>query len=174
MDWYTGIFELIDTRSFTSIWYWIVVAVTWSSTSHYTLGVPFDMVTRARKTEEGAAQDDLEHLVMINCNRMLHILDVSGVWLVGIGFFVLTVLGLFGFFYKIQLAQAVFLLLAPLSVVAVLSTQNARLIWTRQTSGHALRAHLSRQRLINQVIGMVSIFITAFWGMWYNMNATVL
>ncbi|HBN30887.1 MAG TPA: component of SufBCD complex, partial [Rhodobacteraceae bacterium] len=128
MDWYTGIFELIDTRSFTSIWYWIVVAVTWSSTSHYTLGVPFDMVTRARKTEEGAAQDDLEHLVMINCNRMLHILDVSGVWLVGIGFFVLTVLGLFGFFYKIQLAQAVFLLLAPLSVVAVLSTQNARLI----------------------------------------------
>jgi len=174
LDWYTGILELIDTRSFTSIWYWIIVAVTWSSTSHYTLGVPFDMVTRARKTDGGPAQDDLEQLVMINCNRLVHIMDVSGVWLVGIGFFSLTVLGLFGFYYKIQLAQAVFLLLAPLSIVATLSAQNARLIRARQTNGHALRVHLSRQRLVNQVIGMVSIFITAFWGMWFNMNAAVL
>lgn len=174
MDWYTGVLEVIDTRSFTSIWYWIVVAVTWSSSSHYTLGVPFDMVTRARRAEGGPAQDDLEQLVAINCNRLVHIMDVSGLWVVGIGFFILTVLGLAGFFYKLQIGQAIFLLAAPLSLVMTLSVRNARIIKANQTSGHALRVHLSRQRFFNQVIGMISIFITAFWGMWHNMNATVL
>jgi hypothetical protein len=174
LDWYTGVLEVIDTRSFTSIWYWIVVAVTWSTTAHYTLGVPFDMVTRARRSGSEQAQKDLETLVMINCNRLVYIIEVSGLWVVGIGFFVLTFLGLFGFGYKVQIAQAIFLLIAPLGLVATISIRNARTIRARQTEGPALWASLGRQRFLNQVIGMVAIFITAFWGMWHNMHATVL
>lgn len=174
MDWYTGVLEVIDTRSFTSIWYWIIVAVTWSSTSHYTLGVPFDMVTRARRHETGPAQQDLENLVTITCNRLIHIVDVSGTWLVGLVFFVLTFLGLLGFYYNIEMGQAVFLIAAPLVIVALNSVRNARIIHARQTQGMALRAHLSRMRFGNQVLGMVSIMITALWGMWHNLNATVL
>ncbi len=45
----TLIFDLIDMRSFSNLWYWIALAVTWSSTSHWVLGVPFDMVLRARR-----------------------------------------------------------------------------------------------------------------------------
>jgi len=166
--------EIISTRSFTSIWYWLVVAVTWSSSRPYTLGVPFDMVTRARRTQGGAPQADLEGLVAINCNRIINIMDVSGAWVVGIGFFVLTILASLGFMYKIEFAQALFLLAAPLSLVAVIAVSNARKLQTRQTKGDALRAHLSRQRFFNQVIGMLSILVTAFWGMWHNLNATVL
>ena len=165
---------MIDMRSFTSIWYWIAVAVTWSTTAHLTMGVPFDAVTRAKRSQGGAAQEDLEVLVRVNCNRLVHIMDVSGPWLVGFLFFLLSMLFALGFWYKIEIAQAISLLIAPLSLVFVLSVRNARLIRANGTYGAALRAHLARQRFFNQVIGMIAIFITAFWGMWHNMNASVL
>lgn len=173
LDFYAGIIEVIDMRSFTSIWYWIIVAVTWSSTSHWTLGVPFDSVTRARR-HEGQAQLDLEALVRVNCNRLVHIMDVSGLLVVAGMACILSILAALGFWYKIEIAQAIFLLAGPLSIVALMSVRRARHIKSLQTAGIALRIQLGRQRLFNQIIGMVAIFITAFWGMWHNLSATVL
>lgn len=174
MDWYAGVIEVIDMRSFTSIWYWIVVAVVWSTTAHWTLGVPFDMVTHARRSQGGQAQQDLEALVRINVNRLIYIMDVSGHWVVAFVFFLLSALLILGFWYNVEIAQSLFLVLAPLSLVFVLSVRSARRIQTLGTFGQALRSHLGRQRLINQIIGLVAIFITAFWGMWHNLNASVL
>lgn len=173
MDWYTGVIEVIDMRSFTSIWYWIVVAVVWSTTAHWTLGVPFDMVTHARRAEGGQPQKDLEALTLINVNRLLYIMDVSGPWLVAFVFFLLSGLVALGFWYDIEIAQSVFLILAPLSLVFSLSVRSARKLNRLGIDGQALRKHLARQRLFNQVIGLVAIFITAFWGMWHNLNASV-
>ena len=174
MDWYAGVVEVIDMRSFTSIWYWIVVAVMWSSTAHWTMGVPFDAVTRARRAQGGAAQEDLETLVRVNCNRLVHIMDVSGPMVIAFLFFLLSILVILGFWYGIEIAQAVFLLLGPMSLVFILSVRHARNIRARGTHGNDLRSHLGRQRLVNQVIGLVSIFVTAFWGMWHNLGASVL
>ena len=56
MDWYNVIFELIDMRSFSNLWYWIVLAVLWSTASHWVLSVPFDMISRAKR-QGGAAQE---------------------------------------------------------------------------------------------------------------------
>jgi hypothetical protein len=47
--------EVIDLRSFSNLWYWIVLAILWSSLSHWTLGVPYHIVTRARRGDERAA-----------------------------------------------------------------------------------------------------------------------
>ncbi len=178
MDWYSNILEIIDTRSFTSIWYWIMLAVLWSTTAHWTLGVPYDVVTRARRAGGGkgggGAQADLETLVRVNCNRITHIMDVSGVWIVSLAFFLLTGLAILGFWYGIELAQAVFLIAAPWSVVAAMSVRHARAIRSRAEQGEALRRHIGRLRFYNQVIGLVSIFVTAFWGMWFNLSASVL
>ncbi len=174
MGWYTGVIEVIDMRSFTSIWYWIVVAVVWSTTAHWTMGVPFDAVTRARRSDGGAAQEELETLVNVKCNRLVHIIDVSGPLVVGLAFFLLTVLMILGFWYKIEIAQAVVLIAAPMSLVAFSSIHNAQEIKSSGIYGQALRTRLARIRFINQVIGLISIFITAFWGMWHNLNTTVL
>ena len=161
-------------RSFTSIWYWIVVAVVWSTTAHWTMGVTFDAVTRARRSDGGAAQEELETLVNVKCNRLVHIIDVSGPLVVGLAFFLLTVLMILGFWYKIEIAQAVVLIAAPMSLVAFSSIHNAQEIKSSGIYGQALRTRLARIRFINQVIGLISIFITAFWGMWHNLNTTVL
>ena len=61
MDLTDTILDVIDPRSFSSLWYWIVLAVAWSSASHWVLGVPFDVVTRARR-HGGQAALDLDDL----------------------------------------------------------------------------------------------------------------
>ncbi|APE43332.1 component of SufBCD complex [Sulfitobacter alexandrii] len=167
MDWYQTLFELIDMRSFSNLWFWIVLAVTWSTASHWVLGVPYDMVLRARRQGD-QAEVDLEDMVRINVNRLLFIAQVSGLWILGFGCFGLTMLVLLGFVYGMEFAQAVFLLAFPLSLIGLLSLSTARLIQAEESGGERLRRRLTRHRLYTQIIGMVSIFVTAIWGMYQN------
>ncbi len=169
MDLYSSIFELIDMRSFSNLWFWIALAVLWSSASHWVLGVPFDMVQRARRSG-GQAEQDLEDLVRINSNRLLFIARVSGLWILAFACFVLTGLLLLGFAYGLEIAQALFLLGFPMSVVGLISLSTARLIQLEDASGEHLRKRLTRHRLYVQLIGVVSIFVTALWGMYQNLS----
>ncbi|MEM7318258.1 MAG: component of SufBCD complex [Pseudomonadota bacterium] len=173
MDWYTSIFELIDMRSFSNLWFWIALAVVWSSASHWVLGVPYDMVVRAKRIG-GDAQQDLHDITRVNVNRLLYIADVSGIWLLAIISFTLTVLAMLGFYYSIEFAQALFLLGFPMSLVGLVNLKTARNIRAGQNEGDALARQLGRCRVITQVIGMISIFITALWGMYQNLALGVL
>ena len=49
MDFTQTLLDVIDFRSFSNLWFWIVLAVAWSTASHWVLGIPFDMVMRARR-----------------------------------------------------------------------------------------------------------------------------
>lgn len=169
MQWYETIFELIDLRSFSNLWYWIALAVMWSSASHYVIGVPFDLVVRAKRFG-GEAQQDLEDLVRINVNRITYISGVSGLWLMGIVSAILTMLTLLGFYYQIELCQAVFLLFLPMTLLGVLSLRTANRLQASMPQGEALRRALVRHRFWTQGLGIISIFVTAMWGMWQNMN----
>lgn len=156
-------------RSFSNLWFWIALAVLWSTASHWVLGVPYDMVLRARRNGEQAEQD-LEDLVRINTNRLLYIANVSGLGLLALGCFLLTALGVLGFFYRIEIAQALFLLGFPMSMVGLISLSTSRLIQEDDLRGEPLRRRLTRHRLYVQLIGMASIFVTALWGMYQNLS----
>lgn len=173
MDWTRLIFDLIDLRSFSNLWYWIALAVTWSSASHWVLGIPYDMVLRARRIG-GQAEADLEDIARVNVSRILYITGEAGVILLAMLAFALTSLALLGFVYKVEFAQAVFLIAAPLSVVGAMSIATARRIAAEADRGEALRRRLALHRTAVQVIGMISIFVTAFWGMLQNFNISVL
>ena len=155
-------------RSFSNLWFWIVLAVVWSTASHWVIGVPYDMVLRARRHGE-QAQIDLEDMVRIMVNRLMYIGQVSGLWLLGFGCFFMTMLALLGFVYGMEFAQAVLLLGLPLSVVGMLSMSTARLIQLEDAKGERLHKRLMRHRLYTQIIGMVAIFVTALWGMYQNL-----
>ncbi|WP_397541517.1 component of SufBCD complex [Roseovarius salis] len=174
MDWYDSIFELIDMRSFSNLWFWIMLAVVWSSTSHWVLGVPWDMVVRARRGKDARSVADLETMVKINTGRILYIARESGLLLAGFISFVLTVLCLLGFVYGNEFSQAVFLLLFPMTIVGLLSLASAHVIRRDALSGEALFRSMHRHRLMTQVVGMVSIFVTAMWGMLQNMTTGAL
>jgi hypothetical protein len=165
--------EVIDLRSFSNLWYWIALAALWSSVSHWVLGVPHDMIQRAKR-EGGQAQTDVEDLVRININRLLHMVD-SGAWvLVGLAAFWLSGLLVLAFYYDVEFAQAVVLLFAPLLLVVWVSVRSSRQIVAEGATGEALFRRLTTHRRVVQVIGMLSITVTAFYGTWQNINVSIL
>lgn len=168
MDIYGTVFEVIDMRSFSNLWYWIGLAVIWSTVSHWVIGVPFDLVLRARR-KGGQFTKDLETLVQINCNRLIYISDTAGLWIIGIGFGLITALALTGFVYGIEFSQALFLYVFPLSIVTLLSFSAARAIRNNALAGEDLQKKLGRHRLITQIIGMMAVFVTSMWGMYQNL-----
>lgn len=166
LDLYRTFNELIDMRSFSSLWYWIGLIVMWSVASHFILGVPYDLVTRARR-QGGEAEEDLRDVVRVQVNRLLLIDGSAGPWLLGGACFALTTLALLGFVYGVELAQAVFLMALPMSVVFTLSVRTARAI--RAADGEGLHPMLMQLRRMVQALGVLSIFVTALWGMYRNM-----
>lgn len=175
MHWYDIIFDLIDLRSFSNLWYWIALSVTWSSASHWVLGVPYDMVRRARKHGgEGPAQHDLEEILRVNVARMLYIVRGSGLMIVLFVSFLVTSLLVLAINYAVEFAQAVLCILLPMLLVTALSLKIAVRIETMEYHGTDLDSLLSRHRAVIQMIGMVAIFFTAVFGMYQNIMHGIL
>ncbi|MEF3047688.1 component of SufBCD complex [Pseudotabrizicola sp. L79] len=168
MKWYEMIFVLIDMRSFSNLWYWIALAVLWSTTSHWVMGVPYDMITRARR-KGGPAMEDLNAIARINAMRLLYISRHAGLWLLAFTSFLLTTLAILAFWQHVEFAQAVFLMLAPMVLIGWLSLRVALKIEEHDLSAEPLVSTLLRHRMVVQLIGMVSIFITSLFGMYQNM-----
>lgn len=109
---------ILDARSFTSIWYWMGLALIWSSVTRNALGIPATVVQRARHNEGGPRQELLDWLRLILPRWRMG--GTEGVLLsAGIGF-ALASLWVLGFRYGLQLAQALMVLLGPLVVLLVL------------------------------------------------------
>jgi hypothetical protein len=53
------LFQVFAAASFHSIWYWVLHVVVWTLACYRTLGVPHDMLLRARRLPEIAARVDL-------------------------------------------------------------------------------------------------------------------
>ncbi len=164
--------SLIDMRSFSNLWYWIALAVTWSPASHGVLGVPFDMVLRARR-RGGASAEALLDQTRISTERLLGIGREAGMVLAVVIPFVLSVLVVLGFGYDMEFAQALALILVPLAVVWLISLRAAaRLapVLAAAPRPEAVAEALTRHRFRIQLIGIAAITATAFWGMMQNLR----
>ena len=170
MDWTFAILTLIDLQTFTSFWYWLVVIVTWSIAGNWLIGVSFDMLFRARKC---APQElaDLEAMIDINVRRIVwtgQSLGIASAALIG---FFLCMLGTMGFFYGLELAQGLFILSAPLTLVVVVNVGLANQLHTTPLHGRDLVRRLFVVRLWTQVIAMISLFFTAVYGLYFAISA---
>ncbi|GAB4260505.1 MAG: hypothetical protein Kow0013_04070 [Pararhodobacter sp.] len=169
MNGYTSVFSLIDFGSFSNLWFWIAVAVAWSSATHFVIGVPFDMVQRARR-KGGQAMADLEAMAALQARRRVQILSSGGAWLVGFWAMALTSLAVLGFGYGHELAQALTLLLLPLTLVSALGVRFALRLTRTPLQGKALARALTLHRILIQTIGLTAILITTMWGTWHNLT----
>ncbi|WP_417257284.1 component of SufBCD complex [Celeribacter sp.] len=167
MNIWQTVLEVIDMRSFSNLWYWIALAVLWSTASHFVLGVPFDLAQKAQKLG-GERMQDLEDLVRINVNRLGSIAEISGLVIVAIASATLTMLFGLGVFYDVEFAQAVFLMAFPMTIIFYLNVRTAQRIQAEAPRGNDLVDTLRRHRFKTQLIGMLFIFITAMWGMYQN------
>lgn len=173
MDIYQTVLEVIDFRSFSNLWYWIALAVLWSSASRYVLGVPYEMIQRARR-HGGQHEADVEALLDINIRRFLGVSRTAAMPLFAFTGFVLSALTMLAFWYDVEFAQAIFFLAAPMVIVGWLTLRTSHAIEEQGLRGDAMYRRLLIHRRMVQGVGMVAIFVTALYGMYQNLNVSVI
>lgn len=168
MNFYQNILLLIEMNSFSNIWYWMILAVSWSLNSHFILGVPFDMVQRAGRRKDADLVPDLDAYAAQSIKRITIISERGGVAFSAAFFFCFIALAILGFGYAVELAQAVFLLLLPLNLVWLYTVRVAYRLHETQPKGAELISALKRHRMIVQGAGLVAITVTVLYGMVHN------
>jgi hypothetical protein len=171
---FESIFRLIDMRSFSSVWFWVIIAVYWSAASQTLLGAPYDLILRARRDDNPQDRADLHALVGIYVRRKLTLMRRIGHWIIGFNLGVMTLIFVLAFRYQIEFAQALFLLVLPIALVRLLGLRLAFRIEREALRDLALCRALIRYRLWVQGLGVVAIFATALWGMRLVITRSVL
>lgn len=149
------VFQTLAAASFQSLWYWILHVVIWTLACYRTLGVPQDMLLRARRRPEIA--DRVDQLAHLTVERVTGIHDSVGPWIAaGIGF-VLAALASLGFLARLETAQAGLALVLPLAIISYSKLRLALAIKRQGMVGPALVLALARRRVWHQLIAVVAM-----------------
>jgi len=151
---------LIDTfaaASFQSVWYWALHLVVWTLACYRTLGVPLDMLHRARTAPAIAGRVDL--LAQLSAARIGGVHDLLGVPLAALAGFVLATLFVVGFGLGIETMQAALLILLPLAVIGYSKLRLALAVRRRGLAGTELVLALARRRVWHQFIAILAMFL---------------
>jgi hypothetical protein len=153
------VYQAYGIASLDSFWDWVLCILTWGFVCNRTLGVPHDMVRRARRAPEVAEKVDM--LALITSQRIGGIYDRAGV-LIGAGTgFALAALGIAGFKLGLELAKAMFLLAFPLTIVAYSTLRLALSVRQYPPTGARLWRSLGLRRFWHTVIALVGLMFTA-------------
>jgi len=149
------LFKFFAAASFQSPWYWVLHVVVWTLACYRTLGVPHDMLLRARRMPEVAGRVDL--LCRLSCERIGGVYDGMGVPLGAASGFVLAACFALGFMSGIEAAQAAFALLMPLAVIAYSKLRLALAVRRKRMEGPELVLALARRRVWHQFIAVLAM-----------------
>lgn len=151
--------RIIASASFDSVWYWALHVVVWTLVCYRTLGVPQDMLIRARRDPAVATRVAL--LADLSAERIAGIHDFAGIPLAAVAGFLLAALATLGFLTGLEGAQASFMLLAPLAAVAYSKLRLALFLRGRRMQRSGLVLVLSRRRFWHQVIAVAAMLAAA-------------
>lgn len=178
-----GLLDVLDTRSFSSIWYWLMLTLLWTWVGRGALGIPSDVVAAVRRhaRQAGAAEGAQAgaSLLLLDWLSLVlprwRITPRDGALLLGVVAFGLTLLAGFGFLYGRQTGQALFLLLAPLALLlglrlrlaahldAVLSQAETREIAPDAAAIQAARL-IGRHMRATLALSVVAVGGATLWG----------
>ena len=168
-----GLIEALDTRSFSSVWYWLMLTVTWTWVSRGALGIPPELVRSLhRRRAEAAQAEDAEALRLLDWVSLVaprwQLMRDDGVVLLGVASFLLSVLAGLGFIYGLELAQALLLLVGPLMALGWLRIRLAARL--RATLAEAEAGRLSVAEAAAQIavrtlaLSAAAVATAAIWG----------
>ncbi|WP_295046708.1 hypothetical protein [uncultured Paracoccus sp.] len=179
MPQFDSLIGFLDSRSFGTVWYWLVVIGTWSLAGRSVIGVPVEILSRARTAlAEGKGEAPV----------VLHLLDWLSLilprWRLGkregaaflaVTGFALTSLAIMGLIYGLELALASFLLLFPFAILFWLRVALARRLIPLleaaeqgaqpipQAAAQAVRRMVVHRRLVT-ILSMAAVAVTAVLG----------
>lgn len=177
-----GLLDVLDTRSFSSIWYWLMLTLLWTWVGRSALGIPSDVVAAVRRHARAGAAEAAPagaSLLLLDWLSLVlprwRITPRDGALLLGVTAFGLTVLAGCGFLYGRQTGQALFLLLAPLALLvglrlrlaahleAVLSLAETREIAPDAAAIQASRL-IGRHMRVTLALSVVAVGGATLWG----------
>ncbi|WP_234853406.1 MULTISPECIES: hypothetical protein [Paracoccus] len=179
MPQFDSLIGFLDSRSFGTVWYWLVVIGTWSLTGRGVIGVPVEILGRARTAiQAGESESPV----------VLHLLDWlslvlprwrlgarEGAVFLGATGFALTSLAIMGLGYGLELALAGFLLLFPFAILFWMRVALARRLVplldaaeqgaqpVPAIAAEAVRRMVIHRRLVT-VLSMAAVAVTALLG----------
>lgn len=178
MQYLNGLIGFLDSRSFSSVWFWLLLAGLWSAAGRSVLGVPGDVLMRARAAQSdqpgGAAAITLLNWLSLTLPRW-HLGRREGAIFLGATAFVLTSLAILGFRYRLEMAQAICLMLVPIWLLFWMRVRLARRLLPLMQAGQegsrpvaeiaaqTIRAMTIHRRLVT-VLSMLSVAVAALWG----------
>lgn len=148
-------YQFLAAATFESPWYWVLHVVVWTLACTRTLGVPQDMLIRARRLPEVAARVDL--LAGLAAGRLAGMADGFGPAGAAATGFLLAALAGLGFWNGIEAAQATLCLLAPLAAIAFSKIRLALWIRASRLVGPRLVLALAWRRTCHQVIAVLAM-----------------
>lgn len=186
MPQFDGVISFLNSRSFGTIWFWLALLGMWSAAGRNVLGVPVEVLTRARRAQ---AADEPGHAAVITLLDWLsltlprwHLEAREGALFLAVTAFLMTSLAIMGFGYGLEMAQALTLLLLPFAVLFWLRVGLARrlALLLRDEPGdprpvpeigsEAVRL-MVRHRRIFTALSIFAVSATALWGaLWALMH----
>lgn len=176
-----GLLDVLDSRSFSSLWYWLLLTVTWTWVGRGALGIPSDLVRAVhRRAVEGAGQGPApDSLLLLDWVSLVtprwQVSDRDGTVLTAVAAFVVSALAWLGFAYGRELAQALVLLVTPLLVLVVLRIRLATRLRATLAEAEAGRItpdlaaadmarQITRHMRLTMALSMLAVGGAALWG----------
>lgn len=186
MPQFDGLISFLDSRSFGSIWFWLVLVGMWSATGRNVLGIPAEVLTRARYAQKAGDAEGPGVVALLDWLSLAlprwRLGPREGAVFLGVAAFLLTSLAMFGFRYGLEMAQALTLLLVPFLILFWMRVRLARrlipLIAEAEAGQRPISAiaadavrHMQRHRRLVTVLSVVAVALTALWGtLWALMH----
>ncbi|ARO14187.1 hypothetical protein BVG79_00835 [Ketogulonicigenium robustum] len=158
-----SIFDIISPRSFTSVWYWIGLALVWSIASGRAMGLSWDLVRRARKGDADARRD-LDDAARIEIGRIARLTDKSGLFVTALIGFCSISLILLGWVYNVEFFRALTCLYLTWLALGLLDLRWALRIFHDEATGEPLRQRLVRLHWARQGVALVAVLVTLLIG----------
>lgn len=176
---------LLDSRSFGTVWYWLVVLGAWSLAGRSVIGVPAPVVIRARAAIAAGKGDAPVVLHLLDWLFLVlpqwHVGRREGAAMLAVAAFALTSLAIMGFGYGLELALASLLILLPWAILTWLRLRLARGLAPLLAEAEAgtrpvaeigaavLRRMVIHRRLVT-VLSLVSVALTAVLGALWSLG----
>ena len=179
-----AILALLDSRSFSSIWFWLLVMLAWSLAGRRVLGVPQDVISAVERPAP-ANPDDPAAIMLLDWLSLTlprwRLRPREGAVLVGVAAFLFSGLAILGFGYGLEMAQALVLLALPFAAIfgfemrlagrlrALL--QQAEAGMAPNVAGAEAARLMQRHRLLVLALSVLAVTVIAFYAaLWMILN----